>query len=89
MAVAIILIYFTIVLAIFYTYSHKFLKFFNSLKFIKFKYVKEEKSYDTWHIPGPLSLPFVGTKWIYFWKYKINKLHEVYDGKSQDFLAFL
>ncbi|KAL9905972.1 ecdysone 20-monooxygenase isoform X1 [Glossina fuscipes] len=34
-----------------------------------------------WDIPGPKRLPFLGTKWIfmiYFWKYKLSKLHDVY-----------
>lgn len=36
---------------------------------------------DLWSIPGPLSIPFFGTKWIYLWKYKLSKIHEVYRGK--------
>lgn len=36
---------------------------------------------DTWSIPGPLRVPFLGTKWIYLWKYKMSKIHEVYEGK--------
>lgn len=35
---------------------------------------------DVWSIPGPLRLPFFGTKWIYLWKYKMSKIHEVYRG---------
>lgn len=35
---------------------------------------------DIWSIPGPLSIPFFGTKWIYLWKYKLSKIHEVYKG---------
>lgn len=31
-----------------------------------------------WSIPGPLKIPFFGTKWIYLWKYKMAKIHEVY-----------
>lgn len=31
-------------------------------------------------IPGPLSIPLFGTKWIYFWKYKMTKIHEAYKG---------
>lgn len=33
---------------------------------------------DIWSIPGPLKIPFFGTKWIYLWKYKLAKIHEVY-----------
>lgn len=35
---------------------------------------------DIWSIPGPLKIPFLGTKWIYLWKYKLSKIHEVYRG---------
>lgn len=35
---------------------------------------------DVWSIPGPLRIPFLGTKWIYLWKYKMSKIHEVYWG---------
>lgn len=40
---------------------------------------------DLWSIPGPLSIPFFGTKWIYLWKYKLSKIHEVYRGKCSLF----
>ncbi|XP_063697170.1 ecdysone 20-monooxygenase [Culicoides brevitarsis] len=29
-------------------------------------------------IPGPLSVPLFGTKWIYWWRYKMTKIHETY-----------
>lgn len=32
------------------------------------------------NVPGPIALPLVGTKWIFYCKYKMNKLHEVYKG---------
>lgn len=35
-------------------------------------------SRSVWSIPGPLKIPFFGTKWIYLWKYKMTKIHEVY-----------
>lgn len=31
-------------------------------------------------VPGPIALPLVGTKWIFYCKYKMSKLHEVYKG---------
>lgn len=31
-------------------------------------------------IPGPLSIPLYGTKWIYFWRYKMTKIHDTYKG---------
>lgn len=41
-------------------------------------YIKDQ---STWSIPGPLRVPFLGTKWIYLWKYKMSKIHEVYRGE--------
>lgn len=35
---------------------------------------------DVWNIPGPKNIPFIGTKWVFFWKYKLIKLHEAYAG---------
>lgn len=42
---------------------------------------------DVWSIPGPLRLPLFGTKWIYLWKYKMSKIHEVYRGESSQFIS--
>lgn len=36
-----------------------------------------------WEIPGPFVLPFLGTKWIFFRRYKISKIHEAYEGKKK------
>ncbi|XP_077293996.1 cytochrome P450 family 24 subfamily A member shade isoform X2 [Arctopsyche grandis] len=36
------------------------------------------KRNDIWKIPGPVYLPFVGTRWIFFWRYKMTKVHEAY-----------
>uniref|UniRef100_A0A336MFD5 CSON014590 protein n=1 Tax=Culicoides sonorensis TaxID=179676 RepID=A0A336MFD5_CULSO len=41
------------------------------------KYI-EENLKDVSDICGPRSVPFLGTTWIYFWKYKMTKIHEVY-----------
>ncbi|KAF9416362.1 hypothetical protein HW555_006316 [Spodoptera exigua] len=30
-------------------------------------------------LPGPLPLPFVGTRWLFWSRYKMNKLHEAYE----------
>lgn len=38
---------------------------------------------DVWSIPGPFILPIIGTKWIYLWKYKMSKIHEVYQGSCK------
>lgn len=42
------------------------------------------KRQNIWSLPGPLRVPFLGTKWIYLWKYKMSKIHEVYRGKFRD-----
>lgn len=42
---------------------------------------------DVWSIPGPLRLPLFGTKWIYLWKYKMSKIHEVYRGESSQYIS--
>lgn len=36
---------------------------------------------DISDVPGPLSIPLIGSKWIYFWRYKMNKIHEAYKGR--------
>lgn len=41
----------------------------------------DENRNDVWSIPGPIILPIIGTKWIYLWKYKMSKIHEVYQGE--------
>lgn len=43
----------------------------------------DEQRNDVWSIPGPIILPIIGTKWIYLWKYKMSKIHEVYQGLYQ------
>lgn len=48
-------------------------------KFAKQKYLHEcyiERG--IWLIPGPICMPLFGTKWIYFWQYKMSKIHQVY-----------
>lgn len=40
-----------------------------------------ERNAHTLSIPGPRTIPFFGSKWIYIWKYKLSKVHEVYAGK--------
>ncbi|BES93678.1 cytochrome P450 [Nesidiocoris tenuis] len=30
------------------------------------------------NVPGPIALPFIGTRWLYYFRYKINKVHEGY-----------
>lgn len=35
-------------------------------------------------VPGPFSLPILGTRWIFSWigYYRMNKIHEAYKGKD-------
>ncbi|KAI8122310.1 Ecdysone 20-monooxygenase [Lucilia cuprina] len=47
-------------------------------------HAREIRPKGVWDIPGPKSLPLLGTKWIFmvfFHKYKMSTLHEVYAGK--------
>lgn len=32
-------------------------------------------------VPGPFYVPLVGTKWIFYCKYKMSKIHEAYKGR--------
>lgn len=80
MSLAIILIYVVIVLGIFYTYRHKSFKVLDVLKLIRFRAdcpTFAQSSYS--RIPGPLALPLIGTKWMFYWKYKLSELHEYYE----------
>lgn len=55
------------------------------MKFV-IKFIKEIKlrilfkNDATQRIPGPLCVPYLGTKWI-LWFYKMTKLHELYRGR--------
>lgn len=57
-------------------------------KYIGIKYLVQGKLIEknVWSIPGPKSIPFLGTKWIYYTKYKMEKIHEAYKGKIAHFL---
>lgn len=47
--------------------------------------VPKRRRRGIWDIPGPKRIPFLGTKWIFllfFRRYKMTKLHEVYAGKT-------
>lgn len=69
---------------IFFWISNTLFYFLNSLQKIIFHLranSTDKKLGDIWKIPGPLHLPLLGTKWIFFWKYKVEKIHEAYNGK--------
>lgn len=36
---------------------------------------------QTTRLPGPQALPFLGTRWLFWSRYKMNKLHEAYEGE--------
>lgn len=60
-----------------------FQRVFGSLKSVSFKRRQEsDKVKDISYVPGPLAIPLFGTKWIYFWQYKMSKIHEMYKGNS-------
>lgn len=40
-------------------------------------------------LPGPLPLPFLGTRWLFWSRYKMNKLHEAYEGKRSSSLTLI
>lgn len=47
-------------------------------------HAREIRPKGVFDIPGPKPLPLLGTKWIFmlfFRKYKMSRLHEVYAGK--------
>lgn len=77
MALTIILLYIVIILIICTTFLEgsidKLLRLAASVKGRK-----ASGDLDVWQIPGPKLIPFLGTKWIFFWKYKLSKLHEMY-----------
>lgn len=43
--------------------------------------VRTNDSKQPSHLPGPRPLPFLGTRWLFWSRYKMNKLHEAYEGK--------
>lgn len=43
---------------------------------------------ETHRLPGPQALPFFGTRWLFWSRYRMNKLHEAYEGNSNH-LSFL
>lgn len=86
MSLTIICLYIIIAMFIYLFFHYKFLKLFeNTLVrsvFSKSKIRNNERG--IWSIPGPVNIPFVGTKWIFFWKYKISQIHRAYEGKKDN-----
>ncbi|CAO1327955.1 unnamed protein product [Diamesa tonsa] len=75
MELSVFLIYFLIVVFVLYTYNNKKLKsIIKTFKEIRLKLFFKK---DANQIPGPLCIPYLGTKWI-LWFYKMTKMHELY-----------
>jgi ecdysone 20-monooxygenase len=74
-------VYFIVILFFCYTYKNKKpIKWNEALHAITFS----QRNDDTFRIPGPLRLPFIGTKWNSFF-IKMTKLHEYYAELNQKF----
>lgn len=86
MMLTVILIYIAVISFLIYTFKNKKpLKWSEVLNTIPFHHYLKSSIYhkndieDTWKIPGPVILPFFGTKWR---NIKMNKLHEYYESKK-------
>lgn len=38
-------------------------------------------------LPGPPTLPFLGSRWLFWGRYRMNKLHEAYEGTIHYFTS--
>ena len=91
MSLTIILIYIIISIFIFISYTPKPKKVLENFKlFLNEVTHRKENNNATnktvWNIPGPKSLPFFGTKWLHLTgTYKLNKIHEMFQGKIISF----
>lgn len=62
-------------------FHYKFLKLFENILIRSvFTISKIRKKCGIWSIPGPINIPFIGTKWIFWWKYKMSQIHKAYEG---------
>lgn len=72
-----LLLYFIIVLFLFYTYKNKKPVKWSEVLNIMTLNIYTKSLGDSTFIPGPIRLPFIGTKWN-CWFMNMNKLHEYY-----------
>lgn len=80
MSITIICLYIIFGMFIYLFFHYKFLKIFeNTLVRNLFATSKTSNKGGIWSIPGPISIPFVGTKWIFLWKYKMSQIHKAYE----------
>lgn len=83
MSLTIICLYIIFGMFIYLFFHYKFLKLFeNTLVRSVFTKSKIRNKCGIWSIPGPTNIPFVGTKWIFWWKYKMSQIHKAYEGKD-------
>lgn len=69
-------------MSLFMFLHYKFLKIFEYCTSKSYRIsISGKKERNIWSIPGPLNLPLVGTKWIFFWQYSISQIHDVYASK--------
>lgn len=81
MSLTIICLYIIFGMFIYLFFHYKFLKLFeNTLIRSVFTASKIRNKCGIWSIPGPINIPFVGTKWIFLWKYKMSQIHKAYEG---------
>lgn len=64
-------------LTAFVSYLYIKYTFFNTKPLL----LQKKKDSDINKIPGPISYPFIGTRWIYFWKYKLSQFIDVHIGE--------
>ncbi|XP_055716426.1 ecdysone 20-monooxygenase isoform X1 [Phlebotomus papatasi] len=76
MSVTLILIYIVAAFVLCLFFRNNLLHAIIKYKQLETSQVTNDK--DIYNIPGPTRFPIVGTKWIYFWHYKLNQLHSVY-----------
>lgn len=84
MSLTVLCLYMMFGMFLFMFFHYKFLKLFDyctsSKRILLRKQKKQSQTNGIWSIPGPISLPLIGSKWIYFWKYKMSQIHKVYAG---------
>ncbi|KAJ6626777.1 Ecdysone 20-monooxygenase [Pseudolycoriella hygida] len=80
MSVTIICLYIISAMFIYLFFHYKFLKLFENTSTLSiFTKSKMSNKCGIWSIPGPMNIPFVGTKWIFLWQYKMSQIHKTYE----------
>lgn len=84
MPIAVILVYALIILIIFFAFFDKSHYILETIKNILYS-TRHKFPKTVWNLPGPVQLPLLGTKWIFYTKYKFSKLHLAYQQMNQQF----